>query len=545
MLDYIEFLPLGGSGEIGMNMNLYRYQGRWLMVDCGVTFGDEVGVEILMPDISFIAQRRKDLVGIVLTHAHEDHIGALPYLWDRLRVPLYATPFTAIIIKDKLKQAGLLGQVELNIIPLGGQVDLDPFQIEFISLTHSIPEANALAIQTQAGTIIHTGDWKIDLDPVVGALPDTNRLREYGDHGVLALVGDSTNAFVPGTAGSESKVREHLTRVIGEQKNRVIVTLFASNIARIRTCIEAAHVHSRKVVLAGRSLDRMYSAARECGYLDGLPEVLTPEQATRYKKHELLHLCTGSQGEARAALSKVAYGAHPFVRVEEDDTVIFSSREIPGNERDIYAIQNQLAHRGVKVIKDRDSTIHVSGHPARDDLKYIFELVRPQMVIPVHGEEQHLQEHARFAKECGVPQTLVPHNGALIALQPGAPHVIEEVHSGRWCVDGNQVSPYNSTHIKERFKMSSEGVAFVTFFTDRWGDLARPQISFVGLSENKKVIQRLQQDFYRELARLLQDMDPDAFTVDEKVAKTCQIAVRRATRNVCHKAPVVITHVAR
>ncbi len=545
MTHSLKFLPLGGSGEIGMNMNLYTYNNHWLMVDCGITFGDEIGIDILMPDTKFIEERRQSLVGIVLTHAHEDHIGALPYLWNRLRVPLYATPFTSLIIKDKLRQAGVLDEAEINVIPLGGQIELDPFKIEFISLTHSIPEPNALAIQTPAGTVIHTGDWKIDPEPLIGTITDKNRLQEYGNQGVLALVSDSTNAFVEGRTGSESHVKKYLTQIIGEQKNRVIVTLFASNIARMRTCMEAAHQHGRHVVLAGRSLERMYSAAQACGYLDGLPEVLTDKQALSYKKRDLLYLCTGSQGEPRAALSKIAYDLHPCVSIEAGDTVIFSSREIPGNERDIYAIQNQLAHRGVRIIRDIDNTIHVSGHPARDDLREMFALVRPQILIPVHGEEQHMQEHARLGKEAGIPHTIVPYNGAIIEVNAHKPKIVEEVHSGRLCLDGDQVVPYSSPHIKERFKLSHQGITFITFFTDRWGDMTEPMISFVGLCENEEVTRKLREATYKELAKLLDNVEPTLLENDYKVGEMCQIAVRRATRAFSGKKPMVITHVAR
>ncbi len=545
MSNIVEFLPLGGSGEIGMNMNLYHYDNEWIMVDCGITFGNEVGIDILMPDIRFIEERRDQLKGIVLTHAHEDHIGALPYLWSRLRVPLYATNFTSIIIKDKLRQAGLLDQVEINIIPLGGTLDLSPFEIEFISLTHSIPEPNALAIKTPAGTIMHTGDWKIDPKPVVGSIMDKKRLKEYGDSGILALVSDSTNAFVDGRTGSESHVNKHLSEVISKQKNRVVVTLFASNVARMRSCIEGAYKNGRKVVLAGRSLDRMYNAAKECGYLDGLPDVINESQATGYKKNELLYLCTGSQGESRAALFKVASKNHKFVKLEKDDTVIFSSREIPGNEPDIYNIQNKLCHQGINVIKDTDHTIHVSGHPSRDDLKEMFELIRPEILIPVHGEDQHMQEHARLGKEFGIPKTIVPYNGSLISLDHDDPHIIDEVPSGRLCLDGNQVVPFSSPHIKERFKIGSGGVAMVTFFADRWGNLNEPMVSFLGLCEDEFMNQRLLQSVHKELAKILNDTDPADLSFDEKVKDICRISVRRATRNICGKTPIVITHVAR
>ncbi|MFN9001593.1 MAG: ribonuclease J, partial [Holosporales bacterium] len=370
--EHLYFLPLGGSGEIGMNMNLYAYQNKWLMVDCGITFTRDLGIEVLMPDPSFIAERRKDLVGLVLTHAHEDHIGAVPYLWERLRCPIFATPFTAFLVREKLKEVGLLKQAIVTEVPLDSEITLDPFKIRYITLTHSIPEPNALAISTDAGTVIHTGDWKIDPEPFVGAQTDIKTLSQYGDQGVLALVCDSTNAFVHGRTGSEAEVRSELAGLIAQQKNRVVVACFASNVARVESAALAGQSAGRKVVLAGRSLFRMDDAARSCGYMKGMPKFLDEDKVKGLRRDETLIICTGSQGEPRSALARIASGQHPRIKLDAGDTVIFSSRVIPGNEDAIKVLQNQLHDLGVHVITDHEEEVHVSGHPARDELKDMY-----------------------------------------------------------------------------------------------------------------------------------------------------------------------------
>ncbi len=388
------FLPLGGSGEIGMNLNLYRYEDKWLMVDCGVTFGSDLGIEVIMPDTQFIEQYRDDLVGLVLTHGHEDHIGAVPYLWAQLQCPIYTTPFTAALVRNKLKEAGLIKEASLVEVPIGGDVKLGPFDIEFITLTHSIPEPNALAIKTPVGTIVHSGDWKLDPHPMIGESADEKRLKELGDDGVLALVCDSTNVFVEGRTQSEGAVRKHMIDLVGKQKERVAIALFASNVARFETCALAAQAHDRQVVLVGRSLHRIYQAARETGYLLDVPEFINEQQAANLPRDKVMILCTGSQGEPRAALTRIADDGHPQIKLESGDTVIFSSRQIPGNELAITALQTKLQSKGIEVISDGEEFTHVSVHPARDELRDMYKLVRPEILVPVHGEQTHVHEQS-------------------------------------------------------------------------------------------------------------------------------------------------------
>lgn len=478
--DGLYFLPLGGAGEIGMNLNLLGYgplqKPRWIMIDCGVSFGDDSmpGVDLFMADPSFIAERQKDLLGLVLTHAHEDHIGAVPYLWPQLKCPIYATPFTAALVIEKLKEEGLFGKVPLRVVPLGGQITLGPFTIELISITHSIPEPNALAIRTPLGTVVHTGDWKIDPEPLVGAATDEPALRQLGDQGVLAMICDSTNVFSPGRAGSEADVRASLTELISGLKGRIAVTAFASNVARLESVAIAAAAADRHVVLVGRAMKRITEAARNAGYLRGLAPFLSEDDGGWLPPDNVLYLCTGSQGEARAALSRIAAGNHPRVVLEAGDTVIFSSRIIPGNERAIYALQNRLALRGIAVLTERDHFVHVSGHPCRDDLADMYQWIRPQIAIPVHGETRHLIEHEQFAKTMQVSQTLLAQNGHLVQLAPGRAHIVEEVDHGRLIRDGKGLFSDQAESLKLRRKLSFSGLLTATLVLARDGALAAP-----------------------------------------------------------------------
>src|SRR3954447_22484062 len=369
--DALYFLPLGGSGEIGMNLNLYGHDGKWLIVDCGVTFGEEEhqpGVDVIMADPAFMVERRDRLLGIFATHGHEDHIGAIPYLWPQLQCPVWATPFTASLLRAKLIEAGLAERVPINIVPMSGRFDIGPFDLELITLTHSIPEPNAVVVRTRVGTVLHTGDWKLDPDPLIGSPTDEDRLRQVGDEGVLAIVCDSTNALRPGSSRSEGELRQSLTELIGRYDGRVAVACFASNVARLTTIAEAARAHDRDVALIGRSLWRMEKAARENGYLDHVPRFLTEDEAGYLPRDKTCLICTGSQGEPRAALARIAREDHPNIVLEEGDVVIFSSRIIPGNEKAIGRLQNALVRLGVEVVTDSDHFVHVSGHPARDEL---------------------------------------------------------------------------------------------------------------------------------------------------------------------------------
>lgn len=489
--DELVFLPLGGTGEIGMNLNLYGFgpenARKWIMVDLGVTFADSStpGIDVIMPDPVFIEERREDLLGIVLTHGHEDHIGAVAHLWPQLRCDVYATPFTAELVKAKLIEAGLEDEVPLKIIQLGGRFELGPFDIELVTLTHSIPEPNALAIRTPLGLVMHTGDWKIDPDPVLGDDIDIERLSEIGNEGVRAIVCDSTNVFTPGVSGSEADVGKGLTEIIGELKGKVAVTTFASNVARLESVIRAAEACERHVVLVGRSMHRVVGAARETGYLKNIPPFVPEDEAGYLPADNVLYLCTGSQGEPRAALSRIASDSHQHVTLGKGDTVIFSSRMIPGNDVEIFALQNTLAERGVRVITEKDHFVHVSGHPCRDELARMYQLIKPEVSVPVHGEARHLLEHAELARELQVPQAVVLRNGLMLRLAPGAAEVIDEAPSGRLFLDGDVLIPEGDPAVQERRRLAFAGTVFVTLVLDGKGEvLGEPQVRLLGLPED-------------------------------------------------------------
>ncbi|MFQ5784020.1 MAG: ribonuclease J [Alphaproteobacteria bacterium] len=485
--DELLFLPLGGAGEIGMNLNLYGCGGKWLMVDLGITFADETmpGVDVVMPDPRHIVERRDDLLGLVITHAHEDHLGAVPYLWPQLRCPVYATPFAAAVLRRKLARDGEVAgieDIEITEIPLGGRLGIGPFDIEFITLTHSIPEPNALAIRTPAGTILHTGDWKLDPKPLVGDVTDEAALRAFGDAGVLAMVCDSTNIFRTGESGSEDAVRESLMTLVGAYSGRVAVACFASNVARVETAAVVAAAHGRHPVLVGRSLHRITEAARETGYLDESVVFLNDRDARALPPDKVLYICTGCQGEPRAALSRIAAGDHPQVSLGEGDVSIFSSKIIPGNELAINRLHNRLISLGVEVITEDDHFVHVSGHPCRDELARMYGWVRPEIAVPVHGEARHLVEHARFARSLQISQTPVVENGDVLRLAPGRAKIIDRVPFGRLIFDGNAVVGATSEAVSTRRRMMHNGVAFVALVLDGEGRLAAPpKVSARGL----------------------------------------------------------------
>jgi ribonuclease J len=489
--DELVFLPLGGSGEIGMNFNAYGFgppnDRQWIIVDCGVLFGREgssPGVDLIMPDIRFLVEQRENVLGIVATHAHEDHIGAIAHLWPSLRCPVYATPFTARLIMGKLDEAGLTSKVKVKEVPVGGKLNLGSFSLDFISITHSILEPNLLAIRTPLGTVAHTGDWKIDPDPMVGEATDTAALEALGDEGVLALVCDSTNALVPGSSGSEAKVRESLTALIGTLKGRVAVTGFASNVARLDTVARAAKTHGRRVALVGRSMQKMVAAARETGYLKDMPPVLDEAEVADLPAHKVLYLCTGSQGEPRAALARIASNNHPNVSLSKGDAVIFSSRVIPGNEIAIAEIQNKLAASGIALLTAEDHFVHVSGHPCRDELAQMYRWIRPKLAVPVHGEMRHQVAHAALARELQVPQAIVPQNGQMFRLAPGRPELIDEVPSGRLHMDGRVLVAEGEGLAKDRRAMAFAGLLVVSLVVDGKGRVAaEPVVLGEGMPE--------------------------------------------------------------
>ncbi len=485
--DALYFLPLGGAGEIGMNLSLYGYRGQWLIVDCGVTFGEEEhqpGVDVIMADPAFIVERRDQLLGIVATHAHEDHIGAIPYLWPQLRCPVWATPFTASVLRAKLVEARLNDQIAINTVPMSGRFTIGPFELELITLTHSIPEPNAVVIRTAVGTVLHTGDWKLDPEPLIGSPTDEARLREVGDEGVLAIVCDSTNALKPGSSGSEGDLRRSLTELIGHYDGRVAVACFASNVARLSTIAHAARAHDRDVALVGRSLWRIEKAARDNGYLADVPRFLTEDEAGYVPREKILLICTGSQGEPRAALARIAREDHPNITLDEGDVVVFSSRIIPGNEKAIGRLQNALVRLGVEIVTEADHFVHVSGHPAQDELVRMYQMIRPRIAIPVHGEARHLAAHAHLARECQVEEALVIENGDLVRLDRAGGAIVDEVPVGRIASDGKSLLPIGGAVLQQRRRLAGDGSVVATLVVDRRGWLAAPpQITLVGLAE--------------------------------------------------------------
>ena len=548
--DELVFLPLGGAGEIGMNLNLYGYgppgDETWVMVDLGVTFSDGAipGVDVIMPDPGFIVERRDRLAGLFLTHAHEDHLGAVPYLWDRLRCPVYATPFAISILRRKLAETTFADQVEIIEVPLGGRVRLGPFDMELITLTHSIPEPNAIAIRTGLGTVLHTGDWKFDPAPVVGAVSDEAALRKLGNDGVLAMVCDSTNVFVPGESGSEADLEATLTKLIGECQHRVAVTCFATNVARLETIAKAARANGRDVVLAGRSLRRIDDAARENGYLANVPAFLDEEDTGHIPADKVLIVCTGSQGEPRAALARIAAGEHGNVTLGDGDAVIFSSRIIPGNEAAIGRLHNALVARGIRVISTEDAIVHVSGHPARGELVRMYQLVRPAIAVPVHGELRHMVEHAALARDCQVPHAVVAENGAIVRLAPGEPEIAANAPVGRLAADGNRLVRLDGELVRRRTRAMWHGAAMVTVVINGAGGLARePQISTTGLlEEGDDTVERAVLDAARAAVEAL---PAKRRADDEELKEAVRLAVRRAFNDSVAKKPVTTVHLVR
>ena len=488
MKDELLFCPLGGSGEIGMNMNLFAYgkpgEHKWIMVDIGVTFADDTipGVDLIYPDPGFIVDKKEDLLGIILTHAHEDHIGAIALLWPQLKCKIFATPFTAVLIKEKFKEKNIDITNHLKIVQLNGTVNLEPFKIEYITLTHSILEPNGLRIETPAGIILHTGDWKIDPEPLIGEKTNSNRLKEVGKEGVLAMICDSTNVFSMGKAGSELDVRKSLLNIMGSLKKRIVMASFASNVARMETAFYCAEKTGRQISLVGRSMHRIFKAARQCGYLKNVIEPIDAREAKKISREKIVYLCTGSQGEPMAALMRIASYTHPDVYIEKDDTVIFSSKIIPGNEKKLFKLQNQLVKDGIEVISEESEFVHVSGHPNRDDLREMYDWVKPNCVIPVHGEHRHMIEHMKFAHEMKVPHPVQVQNGDIVKLFPGKPHVFDKAPSGRLYLDGNMSVEEDSQSIKDRKNLSANGYMEVTILISQKGNIhKRPVLTFRGI----------------------------------------------------------------
>jgi ribonuclease J len=545
------FAPLGGVGEIGMNLSIYglgnRQQRAWLAIDLGVSFGDEEhlpGIDLIMPDVSFLEKERKNLMGLVLTHAHEDHFGAIIDLWPKLKCPIYATQFSAALFEAKCAAERNAPKIPVTVVPSGGRVDIGPFNVEFIPVAHSIPESHALAIHTEVGTVLHTGDWKIDPTPIIGRPTDEKRLRELGDAGLLALIGDSTNAVRDGRSPSEAEVASSITELVKAAKGRVAVTTFASNVARLKAVAIAAKAADREVVVVGRAMERVVQVARETGYLDGVQSFRSAEVYGHLPQDKVLALCTGSQGEPRAALARIANDDHPEITLNRGDSVIFSSRTIPGNEKAVGAIINGLVLQGVEVITDRDQLVHVSGHPRRDELRDMIAWTRPQLLIPVHGEALHLNEHAKLARAAGVPRVLVCRNGDLVKLGPGDPGIIGQVPAGRLYKDGTILEDSKSRAVVERRRMAFSGCAFVAIAMTEQGELADdPAVELVGIPEKNKAGEPFDDLVFDAVVSTVEGLpkarrrDPDALAE----------SVRRAVRSVINehwgKKPPCLVHV--
>lgn len=549
--DELVYAPLGGVGEIGMNLSIYglgnRQQRAWMAVDLGVSFGDEEhlpGIDLIMPDISFLEKERKNLMGLVLTHAHEDHFGAIIDLWPKLKCPIYATQFSAALFEAKCAAERNAPKIPVRVVPSGGRVDVGPFNVEFIAVAHSIPEAHALAIHTSAGTVLHTGDWKIDPTPTLGAPTDEKRLRELGEEGVLALIGDSTNAVRDGRSPSEAEVARTIIDLVKAAKGRVAVTTFASNVARIKAVAAAAKAADREVVVVGRAMERVVQVARECGYLDGVQNFRSPEVYGHLPQDKVLALCTGSQGEPRAALARIANDDHPEITLNRGDSVIFSSRTIPGNEKAVGSIINNLVLQGIEIITDRDALVHVSGHPRRDELRDLISWVKPQLLIPVHGEALHLHEHAKLARAAGVPRVLVCRNGDLVKLSPGDPGIVGEVPSGRLYKDGTILEDSKSRAVVERRRMAFSGCAFVAIAMTEQGELADdPEVDLVGVPEKNRAGEPFDDIVFDAVLSTIEGLpkarrrDPDA------LAESVRRAVRAVINEHWGKKPPCLVHV--
>ncbi|MEL0177352.1 MAG: ribonuclease J [Pelagibacteraceae bacterium] len=481
-INEVLFCPLGGSGEIGANMNLYGFgqtnNHKWLIVDCGITFAEEniPGVDIIIPDPEFIYQNKSNCLGIVITHGHEDHIGALTYIWPNLKTNIYATPFTGALIKEKFKEKKINIDDYLKIITLNGSIDLNPIKINLISLTHSILEPNALLIEYDGKKIFHTGDWKCDLEPMMGDNINEKKLKEIGDQGILAMICDSTNIFTEGRSGSERDVNESMLRIFEKQKNRIIVTTFASNAARMQTVFQCAEKVGRHVSLVGRSMHRIFNTAKACGYFSNIKPPLDPRDVKKIPKEKIVYLCTGSQGEPRGAMNKICNQDHPDVEISPNDTVIFSSRIIPGNEKKLYAMHNLLVRRGINVISEENAFIHVSGHPGREEMNEMYNWIRPEISVPVHGEHRHLKEHNTFAKEKQIKQPVLIENGDVLKIFPGKSEIINKVNSGKLLVDGNRLVDEESAALRDRKNISFNGLMDISLIISKNGNIERSPI---------------------------------------------------------------------
>ena len=549
--DELIFCPLGGSGEIGMNMNLYAYGSdenqKWIIIDMGVTFADDSipGIDLIFPDAGFIIDKKEDLLGIILTHAHEDHIGSVVHIWPSLKCKIYATPFTAALIQEKFKEKKIDISKYLKIVPLNTKIKLDVFEIDFVTLTHSFLEPNGLSITTPLGTILHTGDWKIDPNPLIGGNIDEKKLKKIGDQGVSVMICDSTNVFSPGRAGSELDVRDSLLKIMSTKSNKILVTSFASNVARMESVFYCAKKTGRSICLVGRSMQRIYKAAKKCGYLGNLIEPIEPKNARNISKNKILYLATGSQGEPMGAMNRIINGIHPEVFIEEGDCVIFSSKIIPGNEKKLYQLQNLIVKNKIEIITEENAFVHVSGHPNRDDLKDMYRWVKPKCIIPVHGEHRHMKEHVNFAKEMQVPKTLLIENGDIIKLLPGVePKIIDKAPSGKLYLDGNSGVDADSQSIKDRKNLASNGYLEITLILSNNGKIKKPVISFKGIP-NGRDTETFVFEIEDEIFNICRSFSLQNKTQEKNLIETIKQNCRKIIKDRTGKKPFTNINIAR
>ena len=552
MKDELLFCPLGGSGEIGMNMNLYAFGNeenrKWIVVDMGVTFADDSipGIDLIFPDPSFLIDKKKDLLGIVLTHAHEDHIGAIAHIWPQLNCNIYATPFTAVLVQEKFKEKKIDISSKIKIVQLNSNLKLGPFNIDFVTLTHSILEPNGLSINTPLGTVLHTGDWKIDPNPLIGNNIDKQKLIEIGKKGVIAMICDSTNVLYPGRAGSESDVRDSLLNIIEKQKKKIIVTSFASNVARMETVFYCAKKTNRKICLVGRSMLRIYKAARQCGYLGNLLEPIDVKDSSKIPREEIIFLCTGSQGEPMGAMNRVINDTHPDVYIESGDTIIFSSKMIPGNEKKLYKLQNLITKKDINLITEENAFVHVSGHPNRDDLKDMYSWIKPNCVIPVHGEHRHMKEHISFSKEMQVPYSLQVENGDIIKLMPSRnAKIVDKAPSGKMYLDGEVSVNSESRSIKERRNLASNGYLEITIIILNSGKLTKPIISFKGIPNKEEDVDDIIFDMEGEIQKVCKSFSLENKKQEKNLIESIKNNCRRLIKDKTGKKPYTNINIAR
>ena len=551
MKDELLYCPLGGAGEIGMNMNLFGYgqedDHKWIMVDVGVTFADDTipGVDLIYPDPGYAEDKKDNFLGIILTHAHEDHIGAITHVWPKFKCKIYATPFTAALVTEKFREKKIDITSYLQIVQLGSTINLKPFKIEFITMTHSIVEPNGLRIETPAGSILHTGDWKCDPNPLVGDNMNSKRLIEIGKEGVLTMICDSTNVLSVGRSGSEKDVRDSMLKIIEKQKKRVIVTSFASNVARMETIFYCAEKTGRNISLVGRSMHRIYKAAKQCGYLSDVIEPIDPRDAKNISSEKIIYLCTGSQGEPMGAMNRISNYIHPDVFVEAGDTVIFSSKIIPGNEKKLYKLHNQLVREGINVISEETDFVHVSGHPNRDDLKDMYEWIQPNSIIPVHGEQRHMLEHISFAKKLNVPHPIKVENGDIVRIFPGdSPEVFDKAPYGKIFLDGNIGVEEESKSIKERRNVSQNGHLNITVIITTQGNIHNtPIVNFMGIpilnTEEFKI------SIQDEIDKIAKSFSLNNKKQEENFKDALKVTCRKFTKEKTGKRPITNINLVR